>query len=105
MLRPNHSIWSAYTFGVAISTVAGRFKIIFLSAVGCQVSITAPQISTLNSSSVPVKLSGEYSKNTSVPLTVSLSSRIRRVPRTAISTMPCRGKPKTTRRCNVEVEL
>ena len=58
--RLNHSIWSAYTFGVAISTVAGRFRMISRPASGCQTSITALQTSTEKSSSVPVKISGEY---------------------------------------------
>ena len=60
-MRPNHSITSAYTFGVYISTVAGRLRMIGRSGVGSMTSITASQISTANSGSVPVKLSGEYS--------------------------------------------
>ena len=51
--------------GVAISTVDGRLTIIGLIRVAPQVSATAVQISTAKSSSVPVKLSGEYSKVTS----------------------------------------
>ena len=47
-------------FAVAISTVPGRLTIIFFSGVGRQTSITASQISTAKSSSVPLKLSGEY---------------------------------------------
>ncbi len=46
--------------GVAISTVAGRLRMILRSGVGRQTSITASQISLAKSSSVPVKLSGEY---------------------------------------------
>jgi len=46
--------------GVAISTVAGRFRITFLAGVGSHTSMTRSQISTAKSSSVPVKLSGEY---------------------------------------------
>ena len=42
------------------STVAGRLMIIRFCGVGCQTSITASQISLAKSSSVPVKLSGEY---------------------------------------------
>ncbi len=53
-LRCIHSMESAYTFGVAISTVAGRFKITFRSGVGCHTSVTALQISRANSNSVPV---------------------------------------------------
>src|SRR5690606_26249206 len=62
-----HSIWSAWTLGVAYSTVAGRLRMILSSRVGCQTSVTASQISSANSSSVLVKLSGEYSKRTFVP--------------------------------------
>ena len=58
--RPNHSIRSAYVFGVDISTVAGRFRMISRPSPGCQTSITALQISTAKSGSVPVKISGEY---------------------------------------------
>ena len=61
MVRPNHSMTSAYTLGLYISTVAGRFRIIGRSGVGPITSMTASQISTANSGSVPVKLSGEYS--------------------------------------------
>ena len=52
--------------GVAISTVAGRFRIALRAGVGCQTSVTASQISTAKSSSVPVKLSGLYWKIQSV---------------------------------------
>ena len=48
-------------FGVDISTVAGRLMITGFSGVGSHTSITASQISRAKSSSVPVKLSGEYS--------------------------------------------
>ena len=44
-LRHIHSIWSAWTFGVDISTVAGRLTISLLSGVGCTISATALQIS------------------------------------------------------------
>ena len=60
-LRLNHSIWSAYTFGVATSTVAGRFRTISRPGAGCQTSITALQTSTEKSSSAEVKISGLYS--------------------------------------------
>ena len=59
--RENHSIWSAYTLGVAISTVAGRLRMISRPSSGCQTSLTASHTSTLNGSSVPVKISGLYS--------------------------------------------
>src|SRR5690554_2394602 len=62
MLRANHSIWSAYTLGVATSTVAGKFKITLLLALGCHTSSTALQTSTANGVSVALKVSGEYSK-------------------------------------------
>src|ERR1700722_18953984 len=54
-----HSIWSAYTLGIATSTVSGRFKIILRSGVGCQISMTASEISLANSTSVALKLSRE----------------------------------------------
>ena len=55
-------------FGVDISTVAGKFRIIGFSCVGCQIAITASQARFANGSSVPVKLSGEYSNRISVPV-------------------------------------
>ena len=58
--RENHSIWSAYTFGVATSTVAGRLRMISRPGPGCHTSETASQTSTAKSSSVLVKISGEY---------------------------------------------
>ena len=61
MVRWNHSMTSAYTWGPYISTVLGRLRMIGRSGVGSITSITASQISTANSGSVPVKLSGEYS--------------------------------------------
>ena len=60
-----HSIWSAYTLGVSISTVDGKLIITLLSLLAPQVSQTASQISRAYSTSVPVKLSGEYSSITS----------------------------------------
>ena len=48
--------------GVDISTVDGRLRISLLSGVGLMISVTSLQISSATSSSVPVKLSGEYSK-------------------------------------------
>ena len=59
--RENHSIWSAYTFGVATSIVAGRFRMISRPSSGCHTSETASQTSAENGSSVLVKISGEYS--------------------------------------------
>ena len=74
-------------------------------AVGSHTSITASQISLANSSSVPVKLSGEYCQWMSVPGTVGTSFLQSCAARTAMSTMPARSRPNTTRRCSVEVEL
>ncbi len=65
-LRPNHSNWSAWTFGVVISTVAGRLRITFQSGRGCQTSMTRSQTSSAKSISVPTNVSGEYSKRISV---------------------------------------
>ncbi|CAB4922701.1 unannotated protein [freshwater metagenome] len=72
---------------------------------GSQTSVTASQISTANSSSVPVKDSGEYSKRISVSGMPSASLRTSRAPWTAMSTMPALSELKTTRRCSVDVEL
>jgi len=91
--------------GVLISTVAGRFRIIFWSGVGCQTSITASEISLAKSSSVPVKLSGEYSKTNSVDRWSEANRLISSAPRTAIAMMPSRSRPNTTLRCNADVEL
>ena len=59
--RENHSIWSAYTLGVATSIVAGRFRMISRPSSGCQTSETASHTSAEKGSSVLVKISGEYS--------------------------------------------
>ncbi len=75
------------------------------SGVGCQTAVTASQISTAKSSSVAVKLSGEYSNTHSVPGCSRAMSRMSLAPVTAISTMPGRSSPNTTRRCVVDVEL
>ncbi|MNS82811.1 hypothetical protein D3C72_1165680 [compost metagenome] len=91
-------------FGVAISTVEGRFRISLLSAVGFTTSTTALQISSATSSSVPVKLSGEYSKRKPPPALAAMSVIILAAS-TAICLMPCTSLPNTTRRCNSEVEL
>ena len=57
------------------------------------------------STSVPEKLSGEYSKRMWVPGTVLMRSLICFVPRTAMSSTPFLSRPKAMRRCAVEVEL
>jgi len=67
MLRQIHSIWSAYTFGIATSTVSGRFKIIFRCGVGLPHVHDGFEISFANSTSVALKLSGEYWSATSAP--------------------------------------
>ena len=104
--RDIHSMASAYTFGVAISTVAGRLMMTLRSGVGAHTSVTASQTSTANSSSVPVNDSGEYSKKTSVSsATCSAYFWHSCAPWTAMSLMPSLSRPNTTRRCSVEVEL
>ena len=104
-LRQNHSIWSACTFGVATSTVAGRFKMILLASVGCQTCITASQISNAYSTSVSEKLSGEYWSRTWVPGTVSTSPLINCAPSIAICLIASLLLLKVTRRWRGEVEL
>ncbi len=96
---------SAYTFGVAISTVAGRLTIIGLSGVGPQIAETELHTSTAYSSSVPVYDSGEYSKRQSVSGYFSAQRATSSAPSVAIRVMPARSSPNTTRRCSVEVEL
>ena len=93
--------------GVDISTVAGRLMITFFSGVGCQTSQTASQISTAKSISVPVKLSGEYSKVKSVPGIIS-GGQIFDQLGAEYGQIDCTGRGscrKTTSRCRVEVEL
>ena len=46
--------------GVERSTVAGRLRMISRPGPGCQTSMTASQTSSAKSSSVSVKISGEY---------------------------------------------
>ncbi len=103
--RWNHSRRSAYTFGGNASTVVGRLTIIFSSLVGPHSATTASQTSRAYSSSVPWKLSGEYSKTISVPTACAASSLDSVVPRTARSRMPSLSSRKTTRRCVSDVEL
>ena len=76
-----------------------------LRVCGAHTAVTASQISFAKSSSVPVKLSGEYWKIQSVSACASAKSRTCLAAVTAMSTIPSRGKPKTTRRCVVDVEL
>ncbi len=68
-------------------------------------SFTASQTSSAKSSSVPVKLSGEYSNWKSVPEEASASALTCFAAATAMSVTPLRSVRKTTSRCRVEVEL
>ncbi len=75
--------------------------------VGCHTSVTASQISRANSSSVLVKLSGEYSKRIRVPAAMSGCEYCftHRVPCVAIRTMSSREALNTYFRWAGEVEL
>ena len=76
------------------------------SGVGCHTSLTAFTTSTAKSSSVPVNDSGEYWNMTSVSSAICSAYFWHSwAPWTAMSTMPGRSRPNTTRRCSVEVEL
>ena len=75
------------------------------SGLGCQTSSTASQTSSEYSGSVPVKLSGEYSKRTSVSGSSSTARAQSFAPSTAISVIPARSSRKTTRRWSSDVEL
>ena len=90
---------------MATSTVSGRFKIIFRFGAGCHTSMTASEISFANSTSVALKLSGEYWSMTSVPLRRGNRSLIHCAPRTATPTISSFDLPNTTRRWAGEVEL
>ena len=99
-----HSIWSAYTLGVSISTVEGRLRITFLSFDAPHASHTASQISSAYSTSVPVKLSGEYSRTTS-PANSFAYSLTSFVPSIAIFLISSLSILNTTSLCNTDVEL
>ncbi len=75
-----------------------------LSGVGFHISITALHISAANSGSVPVKLSGEYSKR-KLPGVLALYSLSIFAPVTAISVISSLLLRKTCSRCATEVEL
>ena len=79
-----HSIWSAYTFGVATSTVAGKFRITLLVGVAPQASVTALHTSRAKSNSVAVKVSGLYSSTHSVCGCCAANSLIKRTAFTAM---------------------
>src|SRR6476619_1057798 len=104
-LRLIHSIEAAYTFGVAISTVAGRLTINGHSGVGAMTSATASHTSLAYSSSVPVYDSGEYSNRHWVPGYFAASSTHLRAPSVAMALTASRSARKTTRRCRIDVEL
>ena len=65
--------------------------------VGCQTSVTASQISRAKSSSVLVKLSGEYSRRMRAPSATSgpMCCFSHETPRTAMPLMSSRVAPKT----------
>ena len=67
--------------------------------------MTASEISLANSTSVALKLSGEYWSMTSVPLRRGRRSLIHCAPRTATAMISSFDMPNTTRRCAGEVEL
>ena len=85
----------------------GRLRITLCSGVAWRASITAWQISTAASISVPMKDSGEYSYRRSMPASMAgwLSSRIRWAASTAIFFTPSTSVWNTTFRWRVEVEL
>ena len=93
--------------GIQFSTVVGRLRITLRSGVAPMASITAWQISTAASISVPMKDSGEYSYRRSIPASRAgwLSSRMSRAASTAIFFTPSTSVWKTTFRWRVEVEL
>ena len=88
-----------------ISTVEGRLMMTFRSGRGCQTSMTALQIRRANSTSVPVKLSGEYSKRKLVSGILSAYSLNSLAPETAMSTISSSAIRKTCCRWAKEVEL
>ncbi len=101
----NHSIMSAYWFGIISSTVLGRFKMIGSAAVAPHSSSTASQTSRAKSTSVAEKLSGEYSKRIFVLGTLLTRLRTCFVPFTAMSSTPFLSRPNVIRRCAGDVEL
>ena len=89
------------------STVSGRFRIILCCGVGCHTSMTASLISFANSTSVALKLSGEYCSVTCVPVSVRRCRRslIICAPLTATWMISSFDFPNTYFRCAGEVEL
>ncbi|MCY1309867.1 hypothetical protein D9M68_393920 [compost metagenome] len=78
---------------------------ILLSGVGCQTSITASQTCTANSSSVKLKVSGEYSKVHWVSGCSAASFLINLAALVAMSITPCLSWLKTMRRKDGAVAL
>ena len=93
-------------FGVHISTVFGKLRITGFSFVEPSASITLSQIYTAFSTSVPLKLSGEYSNLKFVsPVYSSVSCLISFAPSIAIFVTPSISVLNTTFLCKVDVEL
>jgi len=80
---------------------------ILSATVGSHTSVTASQTSSENSSSVLVKLSGEYSKRIRVPAATSGAEYCftHLVPCTAMPLMSSRLALNTCFRCDGDVEL
>ena len=72
--------------------------IVFHDGDGWRMSVTASHTSSAYSTSVPVYDSGEYSKKTVVPLTVSTCLRQYSAASVAIFLIPALSSLKTTRR-------
>ena len=103
--RQKYSTWSANTFGVDASTVAGKFKITSWPFSGCQTSQTASQTSTAYSVSVWLKLSGEYWNTHSVSGYLAAYSTNKLAPAMAISLISALSLAYTFSRCTRLVEL
>ena len=91
-------------WGMLISTVTGRLMIMGRSGVGCITSSTALQTSTAYSGSVPVKLSGLYSKR-KLPSYSWLNFLMSLAPSTAICLISSLDLWNTSRRWASLVEL
>ncbi len=100
-----HSIWSAYTFGVATSTDDGKFMMILLSGVAPQAAVTASQTSSENSSSVAENVSGLYSNTQSVSGRSAANCLTRRAEETAISRTSALLIPNTISRKGLDIAL
>ena len=98
MLSHIHSIWSAYTLGIAASIVAGRLRITGFAELGSSTSITASHTSRLNSSSAVENVSGLYSKCQSVSGYFAACSLRMLAPSTAIALTPALSRLKTISR-------